>query len=140
MGIINKNKTLANGKILIVNFKRLDPNSFKPLYNLTKESIVKESVLIASDGKVYINSKKEECDALATLFETLMSESRYTLEQYQESLKEVFPHIKSFEEWVGMQGTPGERAQALVMLSIPAELQRRKIEKAYYSKIKPFRV
>lgn len=136
MGILKRTQTKANGKIVVCDFKTLNSVDFLPLHNLHKSELVKELMLVAPDGKIYINSKIEGYDFVAGVFEIIIQESQYTLEQYSKAFKLKYSKV-TFENIGNMKGTNEEITQAFTLLCIPAELQRRKIEKAYYSKIKP---
>jgi len=137
MGILKRTQTKANGKIVICDFKILNPSDFLSLHNLHKSELVKELILIAPDGKIYINSQIEGFDFVAEVFEVIIQETHYTLEQYRKAFKPKYSKV-TFENIANMKGTNEEITQAFTFLCIPAELQRRKIEKAYYGKIKPF--
>jgi len=135
MGILKRTQTKANGKIIICDFKTLNPADFLPLHNLHNRELQKELMLIAPDGKLYINSKRDGSDFVAAVFEAIISETQYTLDQYCRAFKSKFSKV-TFENISNMEGTNEEITHAFTYLCIPAELQRRKIEKAYYSKIK----
>lgn len=136
MGILKRTQAKANGKIVICNFNTLNPADFLPLQNLHKSELGKELILIAPDGKIYVNSKIEGYDFVTGVFETIIQESQYTLEQYYKAFKPKYSKV-TFENIANMKGTNEEITQAFTLLCIPAELNRRKIEKSYYSKIKP---
>lgn len=135
MGILRRTQTKANGKIVVCDFKILNPADFLPAHNLTKEEMGKELMLVAPDGKIHINSKIAGFDFVAGVFEAIMQESQYNLEQYTKVFKPKYPKV-SFDNIANMKGTNEEITQAFTLLCIPVELRRRKIEKAYYSKIR----
>lgn len=136
MWILNRTKTKANGKIVICDFKTLNPADFLPLHNLRKSEITKELILASPDGKIYINSKIEGSEFLSGVFEAIIHESQYTLDQYCKAFRPKYSKI-TFDNIAKMKGTNEEITQAFTLLCIPIELKRRKIEREYYSKIKP---
>lgn len=136
MNILNRKGVKANGKIVICDFKTLDPSDFLPLHNLHKSELIKELMLIAPDGKIYINYKIDGSQYVAGIFETIMQESQYTLDQYCKAFKPKYKKI-TFENIANMKGTNEEITQAFALLCIPIEVKRRRIERNYYSKIKP---
>ena len=55
--MLDRRKTLCNGKIVVINFKKLNPLDFEPVHHLDERSIKDELALCAPDGRIYINSK-----------------------------------------------------------------------------------
>lgn len=141
--MLERKKTLCNGKIVIVNFKKLKPQDFEPIHHLDAKSIKEELALCSADGRIYINSKQRWCRLVSSLFEILMKETRQVLQEYQEFISKKYPNIKTFDDFVlwSEQNEDGEaRMQVFALLAIPIELQRRKIEQAYNGKIVDFPV
>lgn len=141
--MLERKKTLCNGKIVIVNFKKLKPQDFEPIHHLDAKSIKEELALCSVDGHIYINSKQRWCRLVSSLFEILMKETRQVLQEYQEFISEKYPNIKTFDDFIlwSEQNEDGEaRMQVFALLAIPIELQRRKIEQAYNGKIVDFPV
>lgn len=136
LGLINKVKTKANGKIIEVDFKRLNPDDFKPLHNLTKKEIEGEYALISIDGRIFVNNKKTGYEIISGAFESFMSESRYTIEQYRKLYQAQFPNIKNFDDWAKMEADNSQRMRAFGVLIVPLELKRRELEKNYYTKVR----
>lgn len=136
MGILNMTHTKANDKIIICNFRRLNPADFPLWHNLKKGEISKETILISYNGKIYLNSKIKGIDFLAEIFETIMSETRYTLDQYCKKFKMKYSSV-TFDNIAEMEGSNEEKVYAFTLLCIPVELKRRQIEHSYYSKIRP---
>ena len=81
--MLERKKTLCNGKIVIVNFKKLKPQDFEPIHHLDAKSIKEELALCSADGRIYINSKQRWCKLVSSLFEILMKETRQVLQEYQ---------------------------------------------------------
>lgn len=73
--MLERKKTLCNGKIVIVNFKKLKPQDFEPIHHLDAKSIKEELALCSADGRIYINSKQRWCKLVSSLFEILMKET-----------------------------------------------------------------
>lgn len=143
MQYVRTEKTLCNGKIVIVNFKKLKPQDFEPIHHLDAKSIKEELALCSADGRIYINSKQRWCKLVSSLFEILMKETRQVLQEYQEFISKKYPNIKTFDDFIlwSEQNEDGEaRMQVFTLLAIPIELQRRKIEQAYNGKIVDFPV
>lgn len=141
--MLERKKTLCNGKIVIVNFKKLKPQDFEPIHHLDAKSIKEELALCSADGRIYINSKQRWCRLVSSLFEILMKETRQVLQEHQEFISKKYPNIKTFDDFIlwSEQNEDGEaRMQVFTLLAIPIELQRRKIEQAYNGKIVDFPV
>ena len=141
--MLEQKKTLCNGKIVIVTFKKLKPQDFEPIHHLDAKSIKEELALCSADGRIYINSKQRWCKLVSSLFEILMKETRQVLQEYQEFISKKYPNIKTFDDFIlwSEQNEDGEaRMQVFTLLAIPIELQRRKIEQAYNGKIVDFPV
>lgn len=141
--MLERKRTLCNGKIVIVNFKKLKPQDFEPIHHLDAKSIKEELALCSADGRIYINSKQRWCRLVSSLFEILMKETKQVLQEYQEFISKKYPNIKTFDDFIlwSEQNEDGEaRMQVFALLAIPIELQRRKIEQAYNGKIVDFPV
>ena len=141
--MLERKRTLCNGKIVIVNFKKLKPQDFEPIHHLDAKSIKEELALCSADGRIYINSKQRWCKLVSSLFEILMKETRQVLQEYQEFISKKYPNIKTFDDFIlwSEQNEDGEaRMQVFTLLAIPIELQRRKLEQAYNGKIVDFPV
>lgn len=141
--MLERKRTLCNGKIVIVNFKKLKPQDFEPIHHLDAKSIKDELALCSADGRIYINSKQRWCRLVSSLFEILMKETKQVLQEYQEFISKKYPNIKTFDDFIlwSEQNEDGEaRMQVFTLLAIPIELQRRKIEQAYNGKIVDFPV
>lgn len=126
----SKNKNA--GKVVITDFRKLDPSIFLPYHVLDKKTIIRETVLCSASGKIFINKKSEFAEYLAKTLEVLMQETRETLKDYESMMKEEFPEIESFDDWAKMTGGDNERNKAFAMLMVPVELKRREIENKYY--------
>lgn len=144
MKIRTREKNLCGGRLIVTNFKKLNPKMFKPLYDYTKKELQEELAVCAPNGSVYINAKKEGCELVYGIFESIMPEHKYTLEAYTREIKKRFPEIKkikTFEDWAALVTTETENeiiTHALTVLMIPVELKRREIERSYYGKIRNF--
>ena len=145
--MLDRRKTLCNGKIVVINFKKLNPLDFEPVHHLDERSIKDELALCAPDGRIYINSKKNEsgigyitADSKES-FELLMKETKQTLLEYQIFIGKQYPNIKTFDDFItwSEKNKDGEsRVQVFTLLMIPIELRRREIEHSYNGKIVDF--
>lgn len=127
-----KRKTLANGKLIVVDFRNINPHDFAPLYKLSKDAVCQEMAMVAPNGSIYVNAAKPGHKTIAGMFELFMAESVDTLKGYQVIYQKKYPKIKTFDDWIYMKGNASDRMYALAVLSVPIELERRKIEKSYY--------
>lgn len=135
MRFLNPIEKRLNGKLNVVDFRYLKPADFKPVYNLEKSDFVKETVIVSPEGYLYINSRIAGSAFLADIFETLMVEKQYTLEQYQKICKQDYPDV-TLENIADFDGSDSERTKIFAGLVVPVELQRRRMEKEYFSKIR----
>lgn len=139
--MLGRRKTVCNGKIVIVDFRKLNPRDFEPIHHLDKKGIREELALCAQDGKIYINSRHEGAEILSDVLELLMKENKSTLLEYQDFIGRQYPNIKSFDDfitWSENNTNAEDRMQVFAILTIPIELQRRKIEQLYNGKIVEF--
>lgn len=137
----SKHEEMVNGRIIVMDFKDLEPLDFQPLYNLSKGEIRSETILCAPDGRLFVNRKRDGYDFIAQMFKTLMVESKTTLLKYEREYKKIYPHIKNFDDWAAWAATEPNKENvpvALGVLLVPIELKRREIEKGYYGKIATF--
>lgn len=135
MKLFPEEQTRANGKICICDFKRLDPDDFKTLYNFTKEELKDHIIIYSPDGRIFINSQDDSCELLTNIFENLMQNTQYTIEQYAKRYRQQFKDIKTFDDWGRWAATESDnekRIHALAMLLVPVEVNRRQLEKKYY--------
>ena len=139
MRLKSKEKRLCSGKLIVTDFKRLNPKNLLLVEDLTSEQLNRELAVCTADGRVYVNIRIAGHELFCGVFENLMSEDIKTLEEFQEIYSEKFSHIKTFSDWGAWTATATEEDDkeltlALAMLLIPTELQRRKIESNYYGK------
>lgn len=131
--MIGKEQRLANGRIVITDFRNLKLSDFAPLYNnLSRHKLKQEMIIIASNGVLYVNRSQYGFEYVAGVFEILAKEAKSTLLEYEEIFKNKFPHIKNLEEWRQMQGTEDDKIRTFAMLAVPIELKRRELESIYY--------
>lgn len=133
-----KEKELANGKIKIVPFDKLDMIPFMAIYgNMTEQQLRDSLVITSPDGVWYVDARNESAEYFAQMMEHLISESRYTLEGYRKRYAMEFKGVNFYN--VGE--VPDEKKSlAIGWLLIPYELKRRDVCNMYYksSKIKAF--
>lgn len=132
-----KEKEMCNGKLIVTDFRKLSPDDFFLYEFESKKDFTEQMLLIAHDGKIYINKKEKGIDLIVRIFESLMKQNRRTLREYKKELANRYPKMKTFGEWSGMASRPdrdnNEVIQCLVKLLIPIEVKRREIERNYYS-------
>lgn len=121
----------ANGKIVIADFRNLNPEDFP--YNDLTDGIEGQLAVLANDGRLFINREKEGYEFISGIFDILIRESRYNLDQYEKTYRKRYPNI-TLSNWKDMQGNNEERVQVLAALLCPIEVKRRQAEKAYYNK------
>ena len=93
VGFWSKEKNACCGKLIMKDFRKLNPRDFKSLYQLTRDVLESELIIFAPDGKCYVNSKKPGCEFAFSVFETLMRESTSTLEECRKEFLEKYPDI-----------------------------------------------
>lgn len=131
-------KESCGGKLIATDFKRLNPKIFYPVHELTKDDLNKALFLCTPDGKMYFNTKREECNLMFSVFEILVKERRDILKELEKQTRKEFPNIKNIDDWVEFvqsANTEAEQERAMRVLGslmIPTELDRREIEKHYY--------
>lgn len=121
-----------NAKVILIDFKKLNPEDFKPAYNLTKKTICKELALCAADGRLYVNSEMEGHEFFYKMFSILTKEAYTVLNEYKEEYKRRYPEIQTFNEWEKLQCDDDEKSCIFAYLAIPLEFARREIEQQYY--------
>lgn len=136
-----KEKRLCGGKLVVTDFKRLNPEEGLFLGDFQPERFSEELAAYSADGKVYINAKINGSDIVAGIFQNLIPESKDTLQQYQKEYGKKFPNIKTFTDWEAwaQKETDNENiVHALAVLMVPLEMKRRSIESSYYGKVRAF--
>lgn len=132
MKFFNKKKQLGNAKVILIDFKKLNPADFKPIHNLTKKEMCEELALCSPDGRFYINSASEGHELACKIFNILTRETYTVLSEYQKEYERRYPKIKTFDDLINIECDDEEKACAFAMLAIPLELARRGLEQAYY--------
>lgn len=138
MGILKPVKKRVNGKLIIMDFRYVNPEDLKPNYTLSKKQLLKEYAVCGSDGKLYVNSRMNGYELLADIFEILMQEKRCTLEEYEDMCKKDYKDI-TLDNIGAFDLTGPDLTRAFAGLLVPIEFLRRNIEKAYYEKVQPIR-
>lgn len=141
MVIARKEKRMCEGKLIVTDFKKLNPADFEPLYHFNSKSELREEVVLMSiKGILYVNSREAISEFLTKVLEFIMKENMKTLKKYRRELKNKYPTIKSFADWgeVAKKGGCGSRdsLECLIMLLIPIEQKRRKAELNYYGQVR----
>lgn len=133
--IRKEEKRLCNGKLIVTDFRKLNPESFP---SFTRKQLRKEFALFMPNGDLYINSRMDGFDLIYPVWEVLMQESRENLEKYQTIFSKRYPNLKSFDDWgpwamaAAKEGENREIIESIALLVTPLELKRREIERSYY--------
>lgn len=141
MVIAKKEKRMCEGRLILIDFKKLDPADFEPLYHFTSKSELREEIVLQSiKGVIYINSRNGASEFLAKIFEFVMKESTKALKTHQRELKSKYPAAKSFDDWGKIAKREGcgskDSIECLVKLLIPIERKRRQFEFNYYGQVR----
>lgn len=126
-----KEKTLANGRVVITDFRKLSPDGFVTDVRTAAE-LREVSLLLSVDGKVYLDQDDAMSDIVADIFAVLMVAPRGELKMYKNMMQKRFWWVKTLDDWAEMRGSDEDRIRALSMLFIPTEEKRREIEMIYY--------
>lgn len=137
MVMIRKEEKMCEGRLIITDFKKLNPADFEPLYHFNSKSELREETILQSiKGIIYINSRSDSAEFLAKIFEFLMKESAKSLKDYQRELKSKYLGVKNFTDWAQIAKREGcgsdDSLQSLIKLLIPVERKRRRMEFDYY--------
>jgi len=125
---------LANGKIIITDFRKLRREDFPAYRDFSREEFWNAAALCSPDGQLYISSRRDCCEVLAAACEALMGENYKGLLAWQKYICKKYPRIKSFDD-IGMMAADAEGIpEVIVGLCVPIEMMRREIEKQYYGK------
>lgn len=134
-----KRKEYADGKIVAVDFKKIEPSIFYPVHTLTKEEFIEHPLLCTPDGRWFINTRNSMCDYILPRLELIVQETRYSLEEFRQVYKGEFKDI-TMENWLEAPLDDVMKDFAFTWLLIPGEIKRRELEKAYYHKQKIVKV
>lgn len=137
MVISKKEKKMCEGRLIVTDFKKLNPADFDPLYHFDSKSEFTEEIILQSiKGVIYINSRDDISEFLSEIFSFLMKQSITALKNYLRQLKSKYPSVKNFEDWAKIAEREGfgseDSVQSLIKLLIPIERKRRKMELDYY--------
>ena len=141
MVIAKKEKKMCEGRLIVTDFKKLNPEDFEPLYHFNSKSELREEVVLQSmKGIIYVNSRNGSSELLSKVFEFLMGENMKSLKRNQRELKNKYPAVKSFTDWAEIAKREGlgskDSIQCLVMLLTPIERKRRRAELNYYGQVR----
>lgn len=117
-------KVLANGKIVVTPFSQMEETDFP-------QGSIGEMFFLSPDGKIIFDSEEPANESLIEVFKILVQYSRPDLEKWERKCRKRFPGIKTAEDLTKLESNE-DKFIALTMLCIPGELNRRRIEKAYY--------
>lgn len=136
--MFGKDKTIGNGKVIICDFRKLDPKNFIPV-GMTKEKIKESLMLCSTDGKMYFKKGDPMAEWIADIFGLFVNETAANLNQYKLMYGKHFPKVKNIEDIEQIPADDPDRVHALAVVLVPVELNRRKIEAAYYGKIRIYK-
>lgn len=123
----------AGGKLIETDFRKLDKTDFDYGYGyMTKADFLAEPGAVRVDGVLFINTRIKSWEYLSCIYESLIQESGDTLREMEKMLKIKYPSIRSFKDWQKMNADDRRKQEVLIMLCIPTEFKRRKIEANYY--------
>ncbi len=123
----------GNGKIVLTDFKKLNPKDFEPLYHCTRQQLKEIPFLLSRDGRWLVNKREPNSEELGSILEIIVWELKDTLILFRSEILERFPQIKDFEDIALMKdNSPEEQINVIVALLTPMEIQRRQIERAYW--------
>lgn len=139
MVIAKKEKRMCEGRLIVTDFKKLNPADFEPPYHFnSKSELREEAILMSIKGILYVNSREAISEFLTKVLEFLMKESTKALKNYQRELKNKYPTVKNFVDWAEIAKREGcgskDSTQSLIKLLIPIERRRRRFEFDYYGR------
>ena len=118
-------RTLANGRIVVTDFRKLKKEDFP---NFEDGDIF----FLSYDGRVFFDSEEGANEALIILLELLTQRSRADLREWERVCRKKFPNVKTAEDLAKHKGNPEDFMKALSALLVPLEVKRREFERAYY--------
>ena len=129
-----KEKKICEGRLIVTDFKKLNPADFEPLYHFVSKAELREEIIL------YINSRDAISEFLSKVLEFVMKENTKTLKKYRRELKNKYPAVKGFDDWGKIAKKEGcgskDSLECLIMLLIPIERKRRKFEFDYYGQVR----
>lgn len=125
----------TNNKVILANFKHLNPLEFKGLIDLTKRQLRKQYFFLTADGRLYVNSRmngigRKGSEVIANLFSILAETDTDTLIEAEKMFRNKFPSISGIDDWSRTEDTmtDTEKTESLSLCLIPIEKKRREIE------------
>lgn len=137
MGVIrdlelkSKEQVLANGSLIVTNFKNLNVDDFKDFAS-TQAELESLTMVCSIDGRAYINTRESDYDAIVDVYKEIIKASRYELDQQAKALRAILKgtYDKTERTHLELQG-----AKAYLIL-IECEIKRRLLERKYYKACK----
>lgn len=126
-------ETQGNGKIQLIDFKKLKPADLAPLYNVTKADIKNSMLFSTADGRILLDKNNPASEAVSIAFNVIIKQPKATLEELQKVYSAKYPTVKEVCDIEKLENNT-ERFEALVLCLIPAEYKRREFECSYYGK------
>ena len=124
----------CGGKLVFTDFSKLNPKEFYTVAE-TPEEMQEQSAAIQFDGKIYVNSSKENGKAIADAFSHVIVLNRSELRKIKKHYDRKYPKIKNLSDYEKMQGNEKGKAEALAKCIVNIEIDRRKVESEYLLKV-----
>lgn len=128
----SKIKSKDKSTVVLTSFKRINPRDFS-LCHGNCINLNKEIILCSNDGRIFVNKDMKDSAYMYEFFCILTSETTETLLAYKAEYEKKFPEIKSFDDLINVKDKEANITYALALLSIPIELNRRKIASNRYN-------
>lgn len=122
----------CGGKLVLTGFDGLNPSDFPSANNLTEENIKEKIAILGYDGRIFVNCSMEYGEFFSEIFAQLIQLTRYNLDQFAKMYRKKYPNA-TFDNWYEIQVDEKERTCILAALLVPTEINRRNVEKKYYS-------
>lgn len=120
-----KEEVIANGRIIITDFRRLKKDDF-PQYEDG------DMFFLHYDGKIFLDSENEANEAIIMLMKMLVQYPVKELRKFERDRRKRYPEIKTVEDLEKLKGDNENFMNALSMFLIPMEIKSRETQRAYY--------
>ena len=128
--MLSKSEVFANGRIVLIDFNYLNYEDF-PLFASNADELLECIAVVSNNGTMYINEKDVLHKAFLEIMKAYINERMSTLKTNKKKLKRKYRNVKSFED-IGVLTSEAEKIEAIGMLLIDVELNRRSVEQKYY--------
>lgn len=139
MGIMNKPQVKAGGKVVVADFRQINPENFQILYKgYSQKKLRKGSMLISDHGELFIDSKmrgmeKNAIAYISDIYAVLADSEAEGIEGLMKMYGTKYPQIKTVDDWISVKDSlgDGEATRLLAALIAPMELSRREVVKIH---------